>query len=175
MNNKWHGLMKILEIQQIRNNKVIWEEKNVNNTLHTLGERFFLKCCFENDPDASPRFPPQNYYLGLDNRSTVDVTDTISSLIDEPTNTNGYLRKPVSSLNGFSLELVNDIYRATSEIVSFNASGGGWGPVSKIFLTNTSTDTTETVLLATASLSSAITLSSGDAVNMRMALSLQDY
>lgn len=170
MNKNWHGIMKIVEVQQIRSGSVIWEEKNIYNTLHTLGEEFFLKCCFA----ISENHPPENYYLGLDNRAAVSVNDTVSSLKDEPTGVNGYLRKPVNSVSGFAIELVSGVYRATSQIVSFSAAGGSWGPVSKIFLINTSTDTDATVLLATAILSSPITLISGDTVNMRISLSLQD-
>lgn len=170
MNKNWHGIMKIIEAQQIRNESIIWEEKNIYNTLHTLGEEFFLKCCFA----ISEHHPPENYYLGLDNRSTISVDDIVSSLIDEPTGVNGYLRKPVNSVSGFTIELVNGVYRATSQIVSFSAAGGGWGPVSNIFLINTSTNVESSVLLATANLSSAITVANGDTINMRISLSLQD-
>jgi len=170
MNKNWHGIMKIIEIQQIRNNSIIWEQKNVYNTLHALGEHFFLKCCFQ----ITEHHPPEYYFLGLDNRSSISVEDTISSLIDEPTGINGYLRRPVSSHSGFNIESVGGVYRATSQIISFSATGGSWGPVSNIFITNASSDNADTVLLATAQLSSSITLNSGDTVNMRMSLSLQD-
>jgi len=170
MNKNWHGIMKIIEVQHVRNNSIIWEQKNVYNTLHALGEEFFLKCCFQ----ISENHPPENYYLGLDNRTSVSVSDDIDSLIDEPTGVNGYLRKPVNSMTGFDITPVSGIYRATSQIVSFVATGGGWGPVSNIFITNSNLNDGNTVLLATASLSSAITLNNGDNVNMRMSLSLQD-
>lgn len=170
MNKNWHGIMKIIEAQQIRNGSIIWEEKNIYNTLHSLGEEFFLKCCFA----ISEKHPPENYYLGLDNRSTTSVGDIVSSLMDEPTGVNGYLRKPVNSVSGFTIELVSGVYRATSQIVSFSAVGGSWGPVSNIFLINTSTNVESSVLLATANLSSAITVANGDTINMRISLSLQD-
>ena len=169
MNRNWHGIMKIIEVQHIRNNSVIWEQKNVYNTLHALGEEFFLKCCFQ----LTENHPPENYYLGLDNRSSILVGDAISSLVDEPI-TNGYFRKPVNSVSGFTIKYVSGIYRATSDVVSFSATGGSWGPVSNIFIATADVDNTNAVLLATASLSSQITLNSGDTVNMKMSLSLQD-
>ena len=56
MKKPWHGIMKIIEVQHVRDSKVIWEEKNVYNMLHTQGEEFFLKCCFNN----TGSFPPAN-------------------------------------------------------------------------------------------------------------------
>ncbi len=167
MKKDWHGLVKILEIQHIRNGKVIWEDKNLLNTLHIGGEMFILNCCFDN-PGT---FPPAFYYFGLDDRSTIDPDDLITDLVDEP-NGNGYLRAAVASTGQFTVDILGGIYRATSQIVTFSATGTGWGPVKNLFMT-TSADNSG-ILIASNPLSNTITLTNGDAVNMRMALALQN-
>lgn len=167
MKKDWHGLVKIIEAQHIRNGKIIWEAKNLYNLLHAGGELFFLTCCFQNDGS----FPPEQYYFGLDNRSTLDVTDLMTDLVDEPVG-NGYLRQAVSSTNGFSLDVSNNVYRAASQILTFSATTGSWGPVNTLFLTTAADN--DGILLASASLSNEITMDPGDSFNMRMSLSLRD-
>lgn len=163
----WRGLVKILEIQHIRNNEVIWEDKNLHNTLHIGGEMYILACCFDN----SGSFPPDNYYFGLDARTTISVDDVITDIVDEPS-INGYLRQGVSSSDEFTIDVVNGIYRATSRVVTFSASGGGYGPVTNLFLATTSDNSG--ILLASNTLSNSLSLIDGDAINMRMALALRD-
>lgn len=167
MRKDWRGLMKVLEIQHIKNGEVIWEDKNLYNTFHAGGELFMLTCCFDNDGTL----PPANYYFGLDNRSTVSVDDLLTDLEDEPTG-NGYSRSPVSSAGEFTIDVVNGNYRAISQVIQFNATGLGYGPVSKLFMTTTSDNTG--ILIATTQLSSSVTLAAGETLNMRMGLSLQD-
>ena len=167
MQKDWRGLIKILEVQHIRDGKVIWESKNIYNTLHNSGEMYLLMCAFDN----SGAYPPANYYFGLDNRLGISVIDTIGSLSGEPSG-NGYLRAGVASSGQFTVSALGDLYRATSQIVTFSATGTGWGPVRNLFLATTNDNSG--ILLASAPLSNPITLTNGDAVNMRMALSLQD-
>ena len=170
----WHGLITITEIQHIRNNKVIYEDKNIKNTLHAGGELYMLTTCF-NNPSV---YPPANYYFGLDNRSSIEVNQTIEDISGEPANSpndTGYARQAVaSSGDNFVLETVNGIYRATSKIITFSANiaGNGFGPVSKLFLA-TSSDNTG-ILIASNALSTTFTLTPGDSITVRMALSLQD-
>ena len=168
MKKDWHGLIKILEIQHVRNGEVIWEEKNLFNTLHVGGEMFLLSCAFDSNPGV---FPPANYYFGLDNRPTITVDDLMTDIVDEPVG-NGYLRQAVSSTGQFSIDVLGGVYRASGQVVTFSATGLGWGPVSNLFMASAADDSG--TLIASNSLSNAITLSSGDAINMRMALALQD-
>lgn len=162
----WKGLVKILEIQHARDNKVIWEDKNLYNTFHTGGELFLLSCAFDNDGTV----PPANYYFGLDNRTSVAVDDLLTDIEDEPTG-GGYLRAAVSSSGQFTIENVDGVYRAISQVVTFNGTGVGWGPVSKLFLA-TSSDNSG-LLISTVNLSSPATVIAGDSISMRMGLSLQ--
>jgi hypothetical protein len=167
MNKNWQGLVKILEIQHIRDGKVIWQDQNILNTLHEQGEYFLLQCVFNN----SGSLPPANLYFGLDARVLISTTNTISSIYLEPTS-NGYFRQPVSTVNGFTLDYTNGAYRAISQIVTFTATGGGWGPVSTLFLATTSDNSG--LLIASNLLSDTVTTQSGDTLTMRMSLSLQD-
>src|SRR4051812_27484420 len=113
MRKDWHGLVKIIEAQHIRNGEVIWEARNLYNLLHAGGELFFLSCCFENDGSL----PPAQYFFGLDSRPTLDVADVMTDILEEPDGS-GYLRQSVSSLNGFTIDVVNNVYRASSEILT---------------------------------------------------------
>jgi hypothetical protein len=161
-------LLTILEIDHVRDGKVIWREENLKNVLHTQGEEYMLTALFKTTLVSVPTF----YYLGLDNRATVLAADALPlSLQGEPT-TNGYNRQAVSSASGFTIEEVDGITRATSIVVSFQASGGSWGPVTNLFLTNMINNTG--YLIATAPLGTARTLQDGDFITMRFALALKD-
>ena len=167
MKNNWHGLVKILQIEHVRDGKVIWEERNVKNLLHTAGEAFILSCAFNNDG----LIVPVNYYFGLDARATIAVGDVMATLEDEPSG-GGYTRQAVSSSGGFTVEEVSGVYRAVSGLLVFTSSGAGYGPVKNLFLTNKS-DNTGT-LISSNPLSSSVTLSGGDTINLRLSLQLQD-
>lgn len=177
MRKDWNGIIKILEIQHIRNNEVIWEDKNLYNTLHTEGEGYFLEILFRNPNDGT--LPPPFYYLGLDARTALDVDDSMADLVDEP-GSNAYARQLVSSApdestgwiiaSGQSGEVT--YHKALGSIVTFNAAGGEWGPVTKLFLTNKVDNTG--YLISSVALSSEVTMADGDALNLRMAISLRD-
>jgi hypothetical protein len=163
---KWHGIMKIDSIQHMRNGVVLWQQNNIYNILHTMGEQFMLSCCFANDGSLVPT----NYYFGLDARPEISVDDEIADLLDEPA-ANGYSRQSVNSSTGFTIELVNGFYRASSPVNVFSSSGIGYGPVQNIFMVTTSDNTG--ILISSATLSSPITLSGGDNINLKMSLQLQ--
>jgi len=162
-------LLTILEIQHIRDGKVIWEDKNLRNTLHVLAEQYFLSILFAGIA------PVANFYMGLDDRQVIDVADTMESLVNEPTH-NGFLRQQVSSSTGWNIQETTvgaiTLYRAIGNIVTFAANGGSWGPIHNLFMTTTSDNTG--ILLSSVPLSQEVTLNSGDTINMRMSLSLRD-
>lgn len=161
-------LLTILEIDHVRDGKVIWREENLKNVLHTQGEEYMLTALFKTTLLTVPTF----YYLGLDNRTTPTAADAMPSSIQGEPTTNGYSRQAVSSASGFTIEEVDGITRATSLVVSFTASGGSWGPVSNLFLTDKINNTG--YLIATAPLGTARTLQNGDFITMRFALALKD-
>ena len=162
----WHGLMKVLKIEHVRNNNVIWQKENILNMFHTEGEHHLLKCAFDTTNSV-----PSTYYFGLDNRTEILAEDTLADLVDEPT-VNGYIRSAINTNGQFSFEKVNGVWRAVSPIFSFSATGGSWGPVTTFFMATTSNNSG--YLVASAFLSSSVTLVDGDSINLRMGLSLQD-
>lgn len=174
--NNWHGLVKILEIQHVRNEQVIWEDKNLFNILHVGGEAFILSCCFDN---PGREFPPDYYYFGLDNRATLSVDDVMTDLYDEPVG-NGYVRQPARATetgearNNFTIEDVGGVFRATSQLITFSASGSGWGPVTNLFLTTKNDNSEGSILISSNKLTSSLILVAGDIVRVRMALALRD-
>ena len=163
----WHGILKILEIQHIRDGKVIWEDHDILIILHTDGELFMLYCCFNNDGTVVPA----NYYFGLDSRSTVIAANTMSTISTLEPVGNGYSRQTVSSNGGFSIQLANGYYRAVSSILTFSATGA-YGPIRNVFMTNASDNSGN--LISSAALSSAVTFASGDSITVRMSLQLKD-
>ena len=169
MKDNWRGLMKVLYIQHLRNGKVIYEEKNILNTLHTEGEEFLLRLAFLS------LTVPIAYYIGLDNRSTIAIGDTLSTVSAvEPTSTNGYLRVPAAPGSDFSLTL-NDSgnNQVNTPIVTFRSNPGDWNrPVANLFLGTSSDDSG--YLIATAQLSASLTMTAGDMVNMRLGLALRN-
>jgi len=160
----WPGIMTVLWLEHVRDGKVIYREEMKRNVLHYLGENFVLGCLFTGGT------VPSTYYLGLDARTTINSSDTMDDLVNEPF-INGYVRQAVSNGSGFSISVVNGVHRASSSIVTFSASGGNWGPVTNIFLATT--PNTSGVLISSAVLTSPVTVVSGDSVNMRMAMSLR--
>lgn len=170
MDTKWYGLMKVLEIEHLdENGKLLWKESNLNNLLHAEGEEFILQTMFSGEASV-----PGSYYLGLDNRTSLSRSDTLSTVSStEPTSINSYVRASVSSSSSFTVAEDSGVYKATSPIVSFSASGGSWGPVRNIFLTNVSNFTG--ALISSVALSSAVTVSDGQTINVRIAMALRDY
>jgi hypothetical protein len=160
-------LLTILDIEHVHKGDVVWRAENLTNVLHKQGEEFILSCLFKSATVSPPTF----YYLGLDNRSNPVDTDMIDSLQSEPT-ANGYARQPVSSGSGFTVAEVDGVIRATSIVVSFTASGGSWGPIKNLFLTDEISSSG--YLIATAPLGDDRTLASGDTLTMRFALALSN-
>lgn len=167
-------LLRILEVQHIKDNEVIWEAFNIPNTLHLGGEQFMISALFRSAAGISV---PSFYYIGMDNRSTVSITDNMGSLTTEPAS-NGYSRQAVSSATGFIIEeftVSGDTsgiqhWRARSQILAFTATGGSWGPVSNVFLTNRNDN--GGYLISTASLGTTRTVGAGETLNFRFALNL---
>lgn len=169
MNPEWKGILKIVEIKHTRGDHVVWQSNNLYNMIHTGGEEMILKTLFYNDGTM----PPSYYYLGLDNRVTIAYSDTMSSLIDEPSGS-GYTRQQLSSSTASSGWLVSSgtsLHKAVSNIVSFQATSS-YGPVGNLFLTDKSDNTG--YLISSVALTSSVTMSPGDILSLRMTLSLKD-
>lgn len=162
----WHGILKINDIQHLsKEGKVLWREENIYNTFQQLGEAYLLDILFTG-AEALPSF----YYVGLDNRSSILFADTMDDIIDEPS-VNGYIRQPVSSTGQFTVALSGSHYAATGPVVNFVASGGSWGPVSKIFLSNKIDETG--VLIGSSTLSQSRTVADGEIISMSISMAFK--
>ena len=160
-------LMTLLEVKHFRKGKCIWAQYNVPNTWHQEGQEFILSNSFDTDYGGTI---PEFYYLGLDNRTTLAVTDTMASLAGEPTG-DGYQRQAFSSTIGFTIAADDsDAIVATSGIATFVATISQWGPVRNAFLTTQTDD--DGYLIASAALSSQRTVIAGDSISVRINLSL---
>lgn len=166
--NKWNGILTIIDIQHTNSKgDILWEAKNIKNLLHQEGEEFLLRAAFTGGQTST--VIPVSYYLGLDNRQAIDVSNTLDDLIGEPAS-GGYERQAISSSGDFSINFENSHFVATSPIVVFRATVGNWGPISNLFLTTTADNTG--YLISTAVLNSSVSLTAGDNVTMRIGMRL---
>lgn len=169
METKWNGIMKVLEVQHLdTDGKLLWEEKNLRNLLHGEGEAFILEILFVGGSI------PTNYHLGLDNRTEITRDDTlVVTQATEPTFSGfGYDRNIVPSSNSFTLAESGGVFQATSPIIAFSASGGDWGPVSNLFLTDRADN--NGALISSVKLSNTVTVVDGQTINVRIAMTLRD-
>jgi len=170
MRDNWRGLIKVLSIQCVsKDGNIVWERKNLYNILHTDGEQFLLNCLFVGGQTST--YIPSDYYFGLDNRGTIAVADTMSSLVAEPT-TNGYERQTVSSLGTFTVSVQASNYRADTPLLTFEAIGGNWGPITTLFMTDKSDDSG--TLISSVNLGTSVTVVDGHSLIVKMGLSLKD-
>lgn len=166
----WHGILKLIELQHLDvDGTVLSEQRHILNLLHLDGEEFLLRAAFTGGRVSD--VIPDNYYLGLDNRITVAVGDTIDDITGEPIS-GGYERQEISSSGDFAINFEDSHFIATSPIVAFRATTGSWGPVSNLFLTTAEDDTG--VLISTVVLAASVSLTAGQSVTMRVGLTLKD-
>lgn len=169
-------LMKINSFKVLNKlGHIRYEELNIKNTLHQQGEEFLLKSIF-----YDKTLIPQGFYIGLDTRQSINVSDTLKQIIGEPT-ANNYSRQIVSHGNWIVSQDNSGVYLANSGTIVFSAissTNAGWGPVSNVFLTTTNERCTPTsttcpgYLISTAQLSDNISLNSGESVIIEMSISL---
>ncbi len=160
-------LMTVEEIKHFNSSgKCIWENRDIPNIWHTNGQQFVLSVAFDTDGSFSV---PTDYYVGLDNRTTLDAGDTLADLVSEPS-TNGYVRQPISSTAGFSVQLTGGVIKAVSGIANFVATGGQWGPIRNLFLSTSLSS--GGVLISSAALSGPRTVTAGESLSVRVSLSL---
>ena len=162
--------MKVLTIQHLRNDKVIWEQQDIRNLLHLSGEQFVLQAAFTGGQVNN--VIPSHYYLGLDDRSTINPQDNMTSLVGEPVG-HGYTRQAISSSGDFTVVFGSiNHYQAISPIIAFQAIGGSWGPVQNLFLTNRADN--GGALISSVQLAIPVTVQDADSITIRIAMSLRD-
>jgi hypothetical protein len=162
--------MKILDIQHHdAEGNLVWEDHNIHNILHLDGEEYLLRAAFQGGQVST--IIPEYYYLGMDNRLAITEEDNMDDLIGEPTGS-GYERQPVHSQTDFAINFEDSHFVATSPIVAFRATTGSWGPVSNLFISDAGDNSG--YLIATAVMSSAVEVNSGDSVTVRIGMQLRD-
>lgn len=161
-------LLRIDWIKHIRDGKVLWEDKNLDNVLHKRGEEYMLRALFTggNNPNA---LIPDDYFFGLDNRTVPAADDDFVNIIGEPASF-GYVRQTVSSLGEFVVSENDGLIRALTSIITFRAVGGTWGPVQNLFITDRADS--NGFLIASVPADAAFTVVDGDSVTMRMSIGL---
>ncbi len=170
--NNWHGIMKIEEFLHIgKNGEILYKENDIYNILHNEGESRILSAVFLGGP-TNNTYIPANYYLGLDNRASLTVTQTLADLVGEPGGY-GYARQPVSSSTGFSLVTTTTSIQARSSVVIFSATTNSWGPVTNLFLTNVSSGTSGQ-LYSSAPLNNQVIVNTGESISVRFAMTLKN-
>ena len=166
---KWNGLIKILSIRHVsENGRVLWEKRNLLNTFHAEGEQFVLETLFVNG-NVTPSIP-DNYYLGLDNRTSVSVNDDMDTIADYEVVGGGYVRNLLPCTDS-TVGPVDGIYRATTPVFSFGASGVGF-TARNLFLTDQPDNTG--YLISSVPLSNVVTLTAGESMYVNMVLALQN-
>ena len=158
--------MTISEIVHCDTNGIeLWRSENLRNVFHIQGEEFFLKALF------TQAIIPGSYYVGLDNRLTINKADIPSGLVGEPGG-NGYSRQAVSTAGGFGATYDSGKWNVKSITLLFNATGAGWGPVRNAFLTTATGNSGK--LISSVALLSPRTMTAGQTLTFRFALSLGD-
>ena len=115
---------------------------------------------------------PDNYYLGLDSRTSIVAADSMATVSAVEPSTGGYTRVAIPSAGEFTIETVGAVNRAIGPIASFPASGGSFGPVRNLFFTDKIDNSG--YLISSVALSSPATVNSGEKINVRIAFSLKD-
>jgi len=159
--SKWVGIWHFEHYDKDGN--LIWEADSKNN-LADEGEQWVL------DSFLRGAAAPTGFYIRLYNDTPVD-TDSLSTLTGEPSG-NGYQAQLVeaSSTGWPTLALDAGDYQATSKEVTFNATGGSWGPVTYAVLATSSDNTGK--LIAYVALSQSRTLNDGESLKVTMKIKL---
>lgn len=165
---QWRGLMKVLEVKHTdHDGRILYREEGIKNLIHYTGEQLILSILFGGVT------VPENYYIGLDSRTSLSATSSISDISGFEPSSGGYSRQLVNSSN-FSVISAAEGWQANSPVLLFSAVGGSWGPVKNIFMAAGLGYAASSTLISSASLSREITVAAGEVVTMRMAMALSE-
>jgi len=164
---QWRGIMRVVEVvHRDRFGKEIRVERDILNKIHLLGEEYILRVLF------AGREVPENYHIGMDSRSSILASDQIGDLEGLEPVTAGYERQSIQSDDFAIVTDSPTSRRANSPSVVFTATSETWEPVSNIFLCVGLGYGSSSVLVSSAALGQSISLSPGESISMRMAMSL---
>ena len=165
MKKDWHGILKIEEFKVFEKNELILEKYNLFNVMHQQGESLILRVLFANGT------VPDYYYVGLDSRTTLSETQSLSSIEFLEPSTNGYQRQQVNAKTGFVLSSTAPV-KATSVMINFSANvSGPWGPVKNIFLCDKSNGYSGN-LISSVALGTDLIVNTSTVVSMKFSMTL---
>ena len=175
------NLMTVLEVSHHNEyGEVLFKKYNLKNILHSEGEEYILKTLFTNDytpiraETNLPTFVVTSYYMGLDNRSSLSTSQSLTDIEDLETNGTGYTRQQVGKNSFQIIENSNGNYQANSPTIQFNCSGGTW-TAKNIFLATSYSQlfTGPKKVISSVPLGSTLVISNGETVSMRIGLALK--
>jgi hypothetical protein len=143
--------------------------------LHDEGEQAMLSAYFATNYSGYGA-PTANQYMGLDARVTLTEADVLP-VLNEPS-TFGYARGALSTsgtgLAGqdWVITQPGQAFQAQTKQITFSATGGSWGPVTKVFLATTVDDTGK--LIASVALSQSRTLNDGETLKVDITIALSE-
>lgn len=147
--------------------KVRWTEEGPND-LADEGEAWMLDVFYRGGAEYGV---PTTFYLRLFNDTPVE-TDTLANLIGEPSG-NGYAAQEINrDETGWSIPTLDaGDYQIVSQTVTFNATGGSWGPVTYAVLASSIDNSGK--LIAFKELSQARTLNDGESLEVTITIKQQ--
>jgi hypothetical protein len=164
------GVHTTWRLRQRRGGRIVWFEAR-DNIWHDDGEEMLLGMAF-----TEAIAVPANFYLGLDDRVTLAEADNIATAnAAEPAFANGYARQAVPTTTvGFTAVQDTGDWQVTTTTETFTASGGNWGTVRNLFMTDKNVAVTGKYLLASVALSTQRTINDGDSLDASMVIKVKE-
>lgn len=144
----------------------------IKNTVVNEGDENFLRAITRNEAMGLAGSPAL-FYVGLCNAASVLDTDTLTSIVTEPTVTNGYSRKSIerNSTGWPTIDTVNGQRRALSKVLTFTASGGNFSAAfSRAFLCSVASGTGGLLFSVSGALTIPVLLLNGESFQMQYEL-----
>lgn len=163
MSKPWNGLVKLIELKIVDlEGNVLFKKENINNVLQYEGQTLILSCMFGSET------VPTDYYVGLDNRSVVNVSDTMANIQLEPSGY-GYARQSLTRNSNFDIQS-SEPPKALSSTITFSATGGSYTATDMFLCTVQTGDSGK--LISTVQFGTTITVSPTNLVSMKFAMVL---
>lgn len=146
-----------------------WVEKDLKNLLHPDGELYLLSAAFATQLSGyGPA--PDNLYVGIDNRTTIEAKDTLAIVTAYEPKVSSYKRQALKTSKDFTLMPGE---RQIMAGVSFEA-GHDIKSVSKYFITTASSGSANGKLLMSVAMRHERALFPGDVLRLEITIGLKD-
>lgn len=170
MSKPWNGLVKLIELKVVDlEGNVLFKKENINNVLHYGGQDLILSCMFDTTS------VPAEYFVGLDSRPTIAVSNTMATIQTSGLEPNGYGYSRQTLVRGTSNLVVNSSAqppKVTSSTITFSATGGSYTATDMFLCTALTGYSSSNILISTVPFGTTITVSPSNLVSMKFALVL---